>query len=321
MKINNKDIIQSYIVTTAKYDFSLYEKRIIYRLIEALQHFIKGQKLDKKLAVEKDLFGDYLITMPIALFLASDTDNNYKEIKKALISLESKSFQYEDDKEWELIRIIQSPKIVKYANDAVFRINPKIFDALLNFSKGYRKYELKTAMSFQSVYSMRFYELISGQKSPLSYTIDTLKIMLKVENKYKLNADFIKKTIEVAKTELDAKSPFSFTYTKNFKGKKIQSITFYPIYNPENRDMELEKKELQKKVSLTWDLDKMVVNYLKEVFLFSDEGIKNNIDLLKVAHKKLDLMYELSLLKVNAGKAKTSPQGLVISALRKKIQL
>lgn len=157
MKINNKDIIQSYIVTTAKYDFNVYEKRIIYRLVEAFQSLVKGQKLEGILKVEKDLFGDYLITMPTAGFLANENDNNYSEVKKALIALESKSFEYEDEREWELIRIIQNPKILKYANDVTFRINPKVFDALLNFSKGYKKYELATAMSFQSVYSMRFY--------------------------------------------------------------------------------------------------------------------------------------------------------------------
>lgn len=34
MNINNKDIIQSYIMTTAKYDFSADEKRILLRLVE-----------------------------------------------------------------------------------------------------------------------------------------------------------------------------------------------------------------------------------------------------------------------------------------------
>lgn len=31
--INNKQVFQSYVLTTAKYDFSPYEKRIMYRLI------------------------------------------------------------------------------------------------------------------------------------------------------------------------------------------------------------------------------------------------------------------------------------------------
>jgi hypothetical protein len=321
MKINNKDIIQSYIVTTAKYDFNVYEKRIIYRLVEAFQSLVKGQKLEGRLKVEKDLFGDYLITMPTAGFLANENDNNYSEVKKALIALESKSFEYEDEREWELIRIIQNPKILKYANDVTFRINPKVFDALLNFSKGYKKYELATAMSFQSVYSMRFYELFSGQKKPITYTLDNLKIMFKVEHKYKQNGDFIINTVDVAKKELDAKSPYSFTYTKNLKGLKIHSITFFPVYNPENRDPLLEQKELKKKVSLSWDLDRIVIGYLKETFMFSDVEIKNNLDVLKVAQKELDLMYELSTLKVKAMSAKKSPQAYVIGVLKRKLNL
>lgn len=321
MKINNKDIIQSYIVTTAKYDFSVYEKRILYRLIEAFQSLIKGQKLEGKLKVERDLFGDYLITMPTAAFLANETDNNYDQVKKALLALENKSFEYEDDKEWEFIRIIQNPKIIKYANDVTFRINPKIFDALLNFSKGYKKYELATAMSFESVYSMRFYELLSGQKKAITYTIDNLKIMFKLENNYKLPADFIKNTIDIAKKELDAKSPYTFKYERNYKGKKTHSITFYPIYNPKNRDPQLEAKELKSKVSLSWDLDRMIISYLMESFGFSEAEIKNNINLLKVAQKDLDLMYELSLLKVKAMEAKTSPQAYVIGVLKRKLSL
>lgn len=56
-----------------------------------------------------------------------------------------------------------------------FEIQPEIYNAVLNFSKGFRKYELKTAMEFTSQYSMRFYELMSGQQTPLTYTIEDLK--------------------------------------------------------------------------------------------------------------------------------------------------
>ena len=47
-----------------------------------------------------------------------------------------------------------------------------IWRCLLDFTKGYRKYELVTAMQFKSVYSMRMYELMSGQKRPLEFTFE-----------------------------------------------------------------------------------------------------------------------------------------------------
>jgi DNA-binding XRE family transcriptional regulator len=66
----------------------------------------------------------------------------------------------------------------------------------------------------------------------------------------------------------------------------------YSKYQPEHRDEELEKHELQKQVSLGWDLDRLIRNYLKQDLLFTDQEIKNNIDLFKAAQKELDIMLE-----------------------------
>ena len=45
IRITNKDVIQSYLMTVSKYNFSVYEKRIVYRLVEAMQCEIEGKKL------------------------------------------------------------------------------------------------------------------------------------------------------------------------------------------------------------------------------------------------------------------------------------
>lgn len=65
---------------------------------------------------------------------------------------------------------------------ATFRVSPEVWKLILDFTKGYRKYELKTTMQFKSVYSMRFYELLSGQKAPLSFSLEELKKMLKLDD-------------------------------------------------------------------------------------------------------------------------------------------
>lgn len=43
VKITNKDVIQSYLMTVSKYNFSVYEKRILYRLVEAMQCELEGK--------------------------------------------------------------------------------------------------------------------------------------------------------------------------------------------------------------------------------------------------------------------------------------
>jgi plasmid replication initiation protein len=319
MKINNQDLIQSYIVTQARYDFSVYEKRILYSIIQMFQQILEGKKLTGKLRADKDIFGDYMIYLPIKSCLKDEEDKNHARVKQALLDLESKRFEYEDDKVWQVIRLVQAPELIKNEEVMKFRLHYRLVDAFMDFSKGFSKYEFLTAMKFESTYAMRFYELLSGQRKPITYSIDNLKIMFQVQDKYKLTADFIRSVVDAAKNELDKKSPYSFEYAAVKQGKKIISIKFYPVFVSENRDPVLERTDLKRQVSPRWSLDKMVIDYLKENFMFNDTEIKNNVDLLALAHSKLDLMYELSLLKVKAAKART-PQGYVIGVLKKLVK-
>ena len=49
MIIKEKELIQSYILTTAKYDYKVFEKRIFYRIIEQFQFLIEGKELNKNI--------------------------------------------------------------------------------------------------------------------------------------------------------------------------------------------------------------------------------------------------------------------------------
>lgn len=318
MKVTNKDMIQSYILTSAKYDYSVYEKRILYRLIELMQQYTQGLVLSKKYSITKTLFNDIDISMPISAFLKDEKDFNHKRAKEALLSLNKKVIEYEDKESWGAFNLIERPEVYKVGDFISFRVSPTVAKAFLDFSKGYSKYELQTAMGFESVYAMRFYELLSGQKRPISYTIESLKIMFKLEDKYKLNTDFVRYVIDIAKKELDKKSPYSFEYKLSKRGRSFHSITFTPVFQPQNRDESIEARRLKKQVSVRHDLDVLVVNYLKENYIFSDEGIKNNIELFKEAQSKMDLLYFLSEQKITAAK-KSKPQGWIIGAIKKQL--
>ena len=318
--INNKDVLQSYILTTAKYDFSVYEKRIIYRLVELAQCEIKGVDFRKDCRkIEHDLFGLVNITLPIRDLLNNEDDKNYTRIKDALLKLKDKSFEYEDEEIWQSISIIAFPDIKKRASTVSFTIHPKIWDCMLDFSKGFRKYELQTAMSFESVYSMRFYELLSGQKYPLSYGFEDLKAMFQIEGKYKQVNDFLRYVVEPAKKELDEKSPYSFVYKINKTGRKYTSITLFPVYQPEHRDADLERKDLQKQISPSWNLSKNVLDYLRNGFLFTPAEIKQNMDLFKKAQSEIqDFIYFMSQVKPRANRAK-NPKGYLINSIKKEL--
>lgn len=317
-KVNNKDVLQSYILTTAKYDFSVYEKRILYRIVELLQKHTEGKKLNEKYNINLDLYGDTIIRMPTNAFLKEDDSTNYKEVKKAFLSLRNKVVEYEDERIWKPIGIIESPTLEKYNSVVEFRLDKKIYDVFLDFSKGYKKYELKTAMQFESIYAMRFYELLSGQKEPITYTIERLKEIFAITGKYQKVNHFKERIIDTAKKELDKCSPYTFDYKFNKQGRSFYSITFFPKHQPQFRDEELEKHDLQKQISLSWDLPKNVVDYLKHNFEFTTDGIKNNLELFKQAHEEIDIISFLASLKGKI-RASNNPQGYIIGSLKKQL--
>ena len=290
MKINNKELIQSYILTTAKYDYSVYEKRILYRIVEQLQLLIEGKTLNKNYSMQEIPHEDiklFKFTFPFSAFKKNEEDKNHAQIKKALLSLEKKGFEYEDSEVWETINILYLPKVFKNKEYIGFTLREEIIQAFLDFSKGFKKYELKTAMEFESVYSMRFYELLSNQKTPINYSIDTLKEMFQIENKYKLTADFLRYVIEPAKKELDKCSPYTFHYETIKTGRKITGIRFIPIHQPQFEDESLKKQKALKQMSNRWYIPKNIEDYLKYNYEFTDKELNNNLSLFESLHNHL----------------------------------
>lgn len=272
----NKDLIQSYIFTTAKYDFSVFEKRILYRQIEIEQQLLEGKKIGQGVKIDTNLWGNKRYTIPLQMLLKDDTDKNYKQITKAFRSLREKTIMYEDDRIITGFGVIQEFEIEKRGSFVSWVSHPKIVEASMDFAKGYRKYELKVAMEFESIYAMRFYELLSGQKTPLTYTIESLKTMFGISDKYTYVKDFRVKVLDAAKKELDKCSPYTFDYTMNKLGRAYNSVTFYPKYQPKYRDESLESKALQQKVSTSWYIEEREKDYLINNLGFSLRGIKNN---------------------------------------------
>ena len=290
MKINNKELIQSYILTTAKYDYSVYEKRILYRIVEQLQLLIEGKTLNKNYSMQEIPHEDiklFKFTFPFSAFKKNEEDKNHAQIKKALLSLEKKGFEYEDSEVWETINILYLPKVFKNKEYIGFTLREEIIQAFLDFSKGFKKYELKTAMEFESVYSMRFYELLSNQKTPINYSIDTLKEMFQIENKYKLTADFLRYVIEPAKKELDKCSPYTFHYETIKTGRKITSIRFIPIHQPQFEDESLKKQKAVKQMSNRWFIPKNIEDYLKYNYEFTNKELNNNLSLFESLYNYL----------------------------------
>lgn len=314
----SREIVQSYIATTAMYDFNVYEKRVLYNLVKLAQSQIEGVRLaDNLYKIEHGLEDFVKIELPVSDFLTDGDDKNHTRIKQALKALHQKTFTYRDEEIWECMSIISNPKMKLHSSKVSFIVNTKVWDVLLDFSRGFSRYDLEVAFSLESAYSMRFYEMLAGQDGPITYTVDALRKQFCLEGKYAMTKDFIRRVVEPAMKELDSKSPISFTYTPLKEGRKIAKLMFFPVRHEENQRADLYLKKTVRKYGYAGQLSKDEYRFLREIG-FTESGIKNNFALFMECQKQLDFIYELALIK-GKSRTKKNPCGWCIKTLKGKI--
>jgi plasmid replication initiation protein len=291
---------------------------VLYNLVKLAQSQIEGVKLSDSLYKIDHAYKEFVVVeLPMSDFLTDGDDKNHSRVKAALKSLHQKTFTYSDDGVWECFSIIANPRIRLRSSKVSFIVDARVWDVLLDFSRGFSRYDLRVAFTLESSYAMRMYELLAGQKDPIIYSIDALRKEFKLEGKYAPTKDFIKRVIESAKNELDSKSPITFTYTPLKEGKKFTRILFYPKRQIDKEAKDSLFKETVRKYGIGASISAEETRILTEIG-FSRSGIRNNLELFLKCKKELDFIYELALLKGRA-REKSNPCGWCIKALKGKL--
>ena len=328
-EVISKEVVESYIFSTVRHDFGIYSERLLLRLVELAQREIRG--LDFKGGtsigkVEIGEWGDAEVMIPVKDILSGDDDKNYTKAKAAVRNLMGRFLEYEDDQKYRATQILNEVDVDKVAGKMIIRVNRNIWRAMLDFSKGFRKYELETAVKLRGKYSLRIYKLVSKQTDPITYSITDLRKMWGLTDKYKKVDDFIKNTVVAAKEELDRLSPYSFDFVLNAaksaevnKGRKgrpaITSVTFFPIRRMANETTDAVRKQVDPSMLLDFELYQM----LRNKFDFDAQGIRANITLFDTAQKECDILEFLDSIAPAALRA-ANIQGYVINSLRKHLK-
>lgn len=343
----SQPVIESYTMITSRRNFSIYSERLLMQIVAIAQQQMAGVDFKRGTdigQVSVGTLGDVSVEIPIKSLLPNSESSNYTQAKEAVMELMHSPYSVEQPKlnrygqpmkdkegndmmEFRAYQILNKCEVNVKPGYAVLEVNKETWRTILDFSKGFRKYDLIAASALSKKSSLRLLQLLSNQKYPITYTIQQLREMWGMEDKYPKTTDFIKRTIDPAKEEMDKSAPWSFEYTKNYaagaeenkgrRGKKeITSITFIPIEKVVNKPT----SDLMKMVSTPKSrLGEEVYNMLLNEFDFTAPGIKNNWITFETALSEgMDLFSFLQDIRPAAKRA-SSPQGYVIRAIEKKL--
>lgn len=347
--VKAKEVIESYIFATSRrpVSLSIYSERLLMRIVEIAQRQVSGLDFKGKknlCQVSISPLGEAEIDIPIKDLLG-DGNSNYTQAKETIKELMSSPYSVErpkvnkngefiyDEKgelQFEYIahQILNDCEVNVLPGIAKVVVNKKTWEAILDFSKGFRRFDLNAAMMLSQNYSSRMFRLVSNQKNPMTYTFDALKKMWGIEEmkSYKKNTNFLKR-IEDAKKELDEKAPWTFDYevkynlddakNKGRRGRKsMTSITFYPKRKIANMSVGGQLNELDSPRTV---LGNEIYELLLSRFGFTHDGIKHNLLLFVTANDAgmdlLDFLDRLSAKAVNA----SNPSGYVVRAVERSL--
>lgn len=332
---DNRDITISWLLVWARHksSLSIHQMRLIIRILEFCQAELRGLKIKDNLRKIEHQNDDVLIRIPVSDVFFSDF--SLKTIRADLKDLRERTIEFYvyDEKVWSACGIIEKPHIFERTGMMEFKVDLQFWNVLLDLSHGIRKCELDKALSLPTVASIWFYIFISEKKEPIDITIEHLKERLGIaENEYKDKKgndriDNIEaRIIKPSQKALDESCPYTFRYEKirvnpNNIHSPVKLLRFTPVYQPQFRDENLEKKALMAKTPVSM-ISQQVYDYMIQVMGFELKELQPNKETLAEAIKHIpDLLEKLSGIQGRRRKTNGEVMGIgwVINALKDEI--
>jgi plasmid replication initiation protein len=227
-KIKNSLVVSSNDLVHAKYNLSLWQKRVFVYAISQLE---KEDAVFKPLRIE--------IAEVIRFFKASSGTKNYNAIIEAPKNLdrtiEIPYFTAEGGLRYGFVKLLQSytiPADAQSHNQYIeIQFNSDLRTHLLDLREKFLKYDIRNVIELQSTYSFRMFEILKSYefRHSIELDIDYLREILEVTDKYTKYKDFRIYIIDKAQSDLLKYCDICFTYEerKGNKGKKIESLIFH----------------------------------------------------------------------------------------------
>ncbi len=208
-----------------KYRFDIWEMRVFTKTLTMIHK-------------DDEDFRPYRIYLKeiISDFGLEQNKQSYKFLKEGAEKLarrEIRAVASTPDGEMELLTHIAAG-VKSFTNNNAGKyieisFHPEMKPHLLQLQTQFLMYDIKNILRLQSSFSIRIYELLKQYEriGKRKFTIEELKEILDIADKYPLYANFKQRVIIKAQEDLSEFTDIRFTFEEEKKGKAVNAIIFF----------------------------------------------------------------------------------------------
>lgn len=266
MKEVNNQIPNNFILS--KYNTSMIQRRIVYAVL---------MQIEKVMEYTPVPVDDLKFEIPKAMIVDG---YNFTDLKKSCKDLLTKLLTVKEndgDEEFHFILPFTEVCVKKDSPNIEIYLNKKVAKIFYEIKKGYTKIEYESALSLESKHAQKLYELFSMKINNFDSTIwfstiEEIKEILGVSDKYKQNLQFVDMVLKTIQKEINEHTNLTVEYELEKKGKSYHYLNFHLFRKKENTDF--QKIEL----ALSDDRSKRCLEELIKIGIVDKNLQKNIID-------------------------------------------
>lgn len=171
---------------------------------------------------------DFTVADFVREFPEISMDNAYKQIQSAIKRIYDRSVRTEDKNRVTEFRWVSSRTYFKKEGRFRIAMTDEVMPYLTQLKGQFTQYQLKNIAYFNSIHSIRIYELITQYRSVGSreITIDKLKEWLQVADNYPRWDNFKNRVLTPAITEINERSDLIVEVEQIKRGRSIHALHF-----------------------------------------------------------------------------------------------
>lgn len=220
-----------------RYRFDIWETRVFTKMLTMIK------------ADDED-FKEYRIYLKdVVKDFGLSHKNSYQMLKDGAKGLTKKEIKIIRDtpeglKEFLTHIAVGVDSFVKDGNYIDISFHPKMKPFLLQLQSQYLMYDIRNVLNIQSSFSVRIYELLKQYEKigKRRFSVQELKEMLDIADKYPLYANFKQRVIQKAQEDLQESTDIRFTFEEVKMGKQVTELIFFIFKNNDVVDLRISNK-------------------------------------------------------------------------------